>query len=64
MQRGGGIPDEDAPGDAASTRFWCTTGAKYTDKETTAVRMTARANVAATPEALGTLLPNNMESGS
>ena len=25
---------------------------------------TARANVAATPEALGTLLPNNMESGS
>ena len=33
MQRGGGIPDPDAPSDAESTRFWCTTGSKFTDRE-------------------------------
>ena len=62
--RRGGIPDEDCPTDAASTKFWCTTQTKYTDRESCAVKMTARAAVAPTPDALGSLLPTNLGGGS
>ena len=59
----GGVPDEDAPTDAASMRFWCTTGARYTDRESTSVKMTAHANVAATPDQLATMLADPANSG-
>ena len=50
------MPDDDAPDDAASMKFWCSTSTKYVDREKTRVRMQATANVAATSDELGTLL--------
>ena len=55
MKRGG-VPDDDAPDDAASMKFWCSTSTKYTDREKTRVKMQATANVAATGDELGSLL--------
>lgn len=54
-----GVPDEDAPDDVESVRFWCTTGSRYTDKEKMKLEMTASATVKTTPDAMGSLLGEN-----
>ena len=53
------MPDEDAPDDVESVRFWCTTGSRYNDKEKMKLEMTASAVVNTTPEAMGSLLGEN-----
>ena len=53
------MPDEDAPDDVESVRFWCTTGSRYTDKEKMKLEMAASATVKTTPDAMGSLLGEN-----
>ena len=50
------MPDEGCPDDAASTRWWCSTGGKYTGRESMTVAMTASASVAPSAETLGGLI--------
>ena len=50
-KRGDAVPDPDAPSDPESTRFWCTVGGKYTDREQTTVE--GSASVAVRPTAGG-----------
>lgn len=51
-----GVPDEDCPDDAASTRWWCSVGGKYTGRESMTIAMTASSNVAPSAETLGGLI--------
>ena len=53
------MPDEDAPDDVESVRFWCTTGSRYTDKEKMKIEMSSNATVNTTAEAMGSLLGEN-----
>ena len=39
-----GVADEDCPTDAASMRWWCNVGGRYTGRELTSVAMNATAN--------------------
>lgn len=59
MQRGNGIPDEDAPNDPESVRFWCWVGGRYTDREKTSLSMEASANVRPTADSLGSMLASS-----
>ena len=56
IRRQDGIPDEDAPSDPASLRFWCTTGSTYTDKEKMEISMVSQAAVRTTGDSLAGLL--------
>ena len=51
-----GHADPDAPHDVASTRWWCNVGGKYTGREVASVTMRASTAVAATPDALTSML--------
>ena len=51
LKRGDAVPDPDAPSDPESTRFWCTVGGKYFDREQTTVE--GSASVALRPTAGG-----------
>lgn len=64
MQRGGGIPDPDAPSDAESTRFWCTTGSKFTDREKLEMTMETTAAVKTTAEQVGGLMGCQLDQAS
>ena len=50
------VPDSDCPDDAESVRFWCTSGGKSMQKETTTVAATAETRVATTQEGLASIL--------
>ena len=50
------VPDSDCPDDVESVRFWCTSGGKSMQKETTTVSATAEARVATTQEGLASIL--------
>ena len=58
-----GVPDPDAPSDAASTRFWCFTGGKFTDRESTSIEMEATATVQTSAAALGSMLDAGSSAG-
>lgn len=61
IQRGAGVADPDAPSDPASTRFWCSTMGKATERESVSIAATASAAVAPTAESVGALLgPSGM----
>ena len=64
MQRGGGIPDPDLPSDAESTRFWCTTGSKFTDREKLEMTMETTAAVKTTAEQVGGLMGCQLDQAS
>lgn len=65
MQRGNGIPDEDAPTDPESVRFWCWVGGRYMDREKTTLSMEASASVRPSAESLGAMLaPSNGVMGN
>ena len=64
MQKGQGVADPDAPTDAASMRFWCFVGGKFTDRESTSLEMEATAAVSTSSEALGSLLGNQSDASS
>ena len=52
----GGVPDEDAPDDPESTRFWCHTGSKFTDREKMSLTQESVANVRTTSASMEALL--------
>lgn len=52
----GGIPDEDAPDDPESTRFWCHVGSKFTDRERMSLTQESVANVGTTSASMQALL--------
>ena len=58
-----GIPDEDCPDDPASTRWWCTVGGKFTDRESMSVEMKAAAGVAPNTEAMSSILGDHCGGG-
>ena len=58
-----GVPDPDAPCDAASTRFWCFTGGKFTDREATSIEMEATANVETSAASLGSMFDVGSSAG-
>ncbi len=66
IRRQTGVPDEDAPDDLESTRFWASTGGKFEDKESMTVSMNASANVKSTPETISGLMAggNGLSPGS
>lgn len=47
VSRGNGIPDEDAPHDVASMRFWVSTGMSASEKDRTTITGSAETAVAA-----------------
>ena len=62
IRRQDGIPDEDAPSDPASLRFWCTTGSTYTDKEKMEISMVSQAAVRTIPDSLAGLLEGQSQA--
>ena len=58
-----GVADEDCPTDAASMRWWCNVGGRYTGRELTSVAMNATANVAASGSAVASLVGGDSSSG-
>ena len=63
IKRGDGVADPDAPNDPNSTRFWVTTGAKFTDRERVGVSMEANAAIKTTADTVGAML-GGPENGS
>lgn len=60
VTRGPGLPDEDAPHDPASTRYWVSTSYTSTERDRVTVSSAAETSVAATPNAvMGLLAPPN-----
>ncbi len=64
IRRQKGVPDEDAPDDAESTRFWATVGGKFEDKEKMSVNMTATTSVKSTPESVESIMASSEVSGT
>ncbi len=62
IRRQKGVPDEDAPDDAESTRFWATVGGKFEDKEKMSVNMTSTTGVKSTPDAVESIMATGENS--
>ena len=63
IRRGGGVADPDAPEDPSSTRFWVTTGTRFTDRERVGVSMEASAAITTTGDTMGQLLGGSTHNG-
>ena len=55
VQKNTPVPDEDAPDDPSSTRWWCSTGGKMSEEQVMSVEGEARVSVAADPNFIGSL---------
>lgn len=64
VQRGPGLPDEDAPHDPASTRYWVSTSYTSTERDRVTVSSAADASVAASPHAVMGLLASSNSTTS
>lgn len=59
MRKNEAIADEDCPEDAASYRFWCTVGGKYTDREKVSVKGSSTIGVKSTASGVNALLDSS-----
>ncbi len=57
-------PDPDAPEDPESVRFWCRVGGTFSERERTSVTGTASASIAASSDALGSLMSDPLGAPS
>ena len=64
LRKNEAVPDEDAPDDAASTRFWCFTGGKYTDREKVMVKGSSNIGVKSTASGIAALLDSSGMPGA